>query len=204
MLIFIRRSKQPRKSWFRCMCGEEFTAYDYNVSSGHTQSCGCLRRETTRARATTHGHKSNGERSKAYVAWVNMKQRCRNQKREDFSDYGARGIGYDPAWENFQAFLSDMGEPQRGQTLERLDNNRSYSKDNCAWVGRSVQSLNRRNVKRFEFDGKNLTLGEWSLKTGIGRITLLKRIQSGMSLEQALTTPVGKAHVMAAKKAETH
>ncbi len=138
-----------------------------------------------------HGQRSgehyDGKRPKAYAAWVNMRQRCTNPKLKDFKNYGMRGITYCREWEKFETFYADMGEPEAGMTLDREDNNGDYTKDNCRWVSRAIQNLNKRNCVRYELDGKSQTLAEWSRETGIGRITLLKRIQRGVPLELALT-----------------
>ena len=66
-----------------------------------------------------------------YNAWSNMKQRCTNENRWDFKHYGGRGIKYDPAWESFINFYNDMGDRPEGTTLERLEGNEGYRKDNC-------------------------------------------------------------------------
>lgn len=116
-----------------------------------------------------------------------MRGRCNNPATADYKNYGARGIGCDPAWDDFSVFLNDMGEPGPKMTLDRIDNAKGYSKDNCRWASRGVQNLNRRSNVRYEFNGKRLTLAEWSRETGIGRVTLLKRIQRGVPLEVALT-----------------
>jgi hypothetical protein len=126
-------------------------------------------------------------RTRAYVAWLNMRGRCRNVHRPDYVNYGGRGISFDPAWESFAGFLADMGEPPIGRSLDRLDNAGDYSKANCAWRTRSEQNLNKRNCVRYEFNGERKTLAEWSRELGIGRVTLLKRIQRGESVERAFT-----------------
>lgn len=137
--------------------------------------------------ARTHGHKSGGMRTRAYSVWMNMKSRCRNPRNKSFKDYGARGISFDQRWERFENFLADMGQPPPGLTLERSDNERGYSKANCIWAPYSVQALNKRNCVRYAFNGQNKTLPEWSRELGIGRVTLLKRLQRGVPIERAFT-----------------
>jgi hypothetical protein len=66
-----------------------------------------------------------------------------------WSYYGGRGITVeDPRWFKFENFLADMGEPPPGLSLDRIDNERGYRKDNCHWVTRSEQMRNRRALKR--------------------------------------------------------
>jgi hypothetical protein len=135
--------------------------------------------------AKTHGHRSERKRSRAYAAWVNMRSRCRNPNVKQFKDWGGRGISFDLRWESFEAFLADMGEPASGLSLDRLDNALGYSKSNCAWRTRAEQNLNKRNCVRYEFNGQTKTLAEWSRDLGIGRVTLLKRLQRGIPVERA-------------------
>jgi hypothetical protein len=117
-----------------------------------------------------------------------MKSRCNNSQRHDFGNYGGRGITYARAWEKFEAFLADMGDPPPGMTLERTNNSRGYSAKNCRWATRSEQALNKRSCVRYTLNGKSQTLAEWSRETGIGYVTMLKRIQRGVPLKLALTT----------------
>ena len=96
-----------------------------------------------------HGHSrisDSGSRcSRTYTAWLNMKNRCCNPQKKDSHVY--MDIGYDPRWDAFENFLSDMGECPDGLTLERKDNNFGYSKNNCCWATREEQSRNRCSVK---------------------------------------------------------
>ena len=120
---------------------------------------------------------------------MNMRQRCTNPRRPDFKNYGGRSrpITYARRWEDFSAFIADMGEPGPNMTLDRIDNMGDYTPENCRWVPRSVQNLNKRNMVRYEMNGESRTLSEWSRITGVGRVTMLKRIQRGWPIARALT-----------------
>lgn len=137
--------------------------------------------------AKSHGHRAGLKRTRANSVWMNMKSRCNNPHHPDYKNYGGRGIFHCEAWNSFAAFLSDMGEPPEGMTLDRRDNSLGYSRENCRWATRAEQNLNKRNIVRFEHNGRSLTLGEWSSETGVGRITILKRIQRGVPISLAIT-----------------
>jgi hypothetical protein len=138
-----------------------------------------------------HGQRSGelqrGKRPQGYAAWVNMRQRCTNRKSPDWKNYGCRGITYCRRWEVFEAFVADMGTPEPNMTLDRIDNSGDYTPENCRWITRAVQNLNKRNCVRYDMNGQSKTLAEWSRETGIGRVTMLKRLQRGWPIERALT-----------------
>lgn len=89
-----------------------------------------------------HGHRAN--RTPTYISWSGARQRCSNPNRKDYADYGGRGITFCVEWDSFEVFLADMGERPPSTTLNRIDNNAGYSKDNCEWASVSEQNRNRR------------------------------------------------------------
>lgn len=91
-----------------------------------------------------HGHRSGGKQSKTYSAWADMRKRCLNEKCHAYKDYGGRGIGVCSDWSRFQVFLNDMGVAPEGLTLERIDVNKDYSRDNCEWATVKSQNNNKR------------------------------------------------------------
>ena len=86
----------------------------------------------------------------SYSSWSAMMTRCYNSKRENWKDYGGRGIKVCDRWHNFMEFLSDMGEKPSGYTIDRIDPNKNYEPDNCRWIPNTEQSKTTRlylNVK---------------------------------------------------------
>lgn len=137
-----------RSRWrFRCDCGSETVAHKSNVVGGLTRSCGCLRRELSSARRTTHGHTRNGRRTKTYASWASMFERCYNPHTKNFPDWGGRGIVVCERWHSFENFFADMGECPAGLTLDRVDGDGNYRPDNCRWATRTEQNRHKRNIK---------------------------------------------------------
>ena len=119
-----------------------------------------------------------------------MKQRCDKPFNPFYNRYGARGIKYEPRWSSFEEFLSDMENSWKPNTsLDRINNDGNYCKENCRWANPVVQSNNRRNRKEFNYDGKSHTLTEWAKFLGKNKSTLSQRIYVyGWSVEKTLST----------------
>lgn len=130
-----------------------------------------------------------------WVIWKSMRNRCKNPHHKNFRDYGGRGIKVCDEWRNsFQSFAewalangySDI------LTIDRIDVNGNYEPSNCRWVDAKTQCRNRRNNRLITFHGKTKTLSEWAEIKRIPVSTLHVRLKHGMSIEDALTTPVRK------------
>ncbi|KKN11690.1 hypothetical protein LCGC14_1023970 [marine sediment metagenome] len=127
-----------------------------------------------------------------YKTWVNMKTRCYNANSPDYKRYGGRGIEVCVRWkDSFVNFYLDMYSTYKKKlTLDRIDNNKNYSPDNCRWATRKEQARNTRNIdraKKITFRGEAKTIREWAEKFGIKRTTLDARINIyGWSIENAL------------------
>jgi hypothetical protein len=137
----------------------------------------------------THGHASGPKKSETYIIWRNMKRRCCNPIDSAYSRYGERGITLCEKWMRFEGFLEDMGVRPNGLTLDRRDNGKGYSKENCKWSTYKEQARNTRSNVYYELNGVRLQLVQWAEKTGIRKTTIWARIKSGWSIAEALTTP---------------
>lgn len=109
-----------------------------------------------------------------------------NPNSADWPNYGGRGIRVCDAWQDFEQFLRDMGEPQPGQTLDRIDVHGNYEPGNCRWADRTVQARNTRKNRLITLDGVTKPLIEWCEERGLGYWTVHARLRRGASPEEAL------------------
>lgn len=183
---FCGRNKYGNLIWdCICTCGIRCSVSSSNLLSGSNVSCGCHKAELTRKRNLTHGLSHLPE----YSVWLGMKARCNNPNNADWKSYGGRGIKLVDRWNSFDVFYSDMGPiPSSKYTIERIDNNKNYSPNNCIWATRKTQARNKRNIPLYEYDGKTLCVAEWAEIVGLHPETLRSRIKKGWSIEKALTT----------------
>jgi len=184
-VISFDRKQGKNDRWnCRCECGTErsFLINCLIRRISPTRSCGCYRRESTASHRFKHGHSVTGRpRSALYRAWMNMKDRCDNPNNKDYHNYGGRNISYCKRWDMFDGFLSDMEpHPGRNFSLDRIDTNGNYSKDNCRWATPIEQGANRRNVTLLTVDGESKTISQWAKATGVMRQTIASRLKLGI------------------------
>lgn len=136
-------------------------------------------------RIAQRGHGMVG--TATYNTWRSMLERCENPRSIGYANYGGRGISVCQQWHSFREFLADMGERPAGTELDRTDNSRGYTPDNCRWVPRSTNALNRRNANMITLGDKTQNLSVWARDTGLSRSTIRKRLARGLSPEKALS-----------------
>ena len=130
---------RARYGLYKCHCGTEFKCVEQSVKSGKTTSCGCYQKQMV----TTHGLTKH----RLCKTWDGMMQRCHNPNNTKYKDYGGRGIDVCERWKDIKNFIEDMFPAfQEGLSLDRIDNNKGYSLDNCRWTTRSIQLLNTRLI----------------------------------------------------------
>jgi len=140
-----RKEKGCTRRWCLAEC-----SYCGKVAEHRTQSlkskksCGCA----THLKAQIKHGMSN---TRQYQIWADMKDRCNNPKNKSYIRYGNRGISYDIKWETFKGFWEDMKDNYFDKgTIERLDNDKGYYKENCTWITIEEQVLNRNRINTFK------------------------------------------------------
>jgi len=193
-LTVMRNCGVRRRTTFwecRCDCGaiKEFCGAD--LKRGHTQSCGCKQREAASKARTKHGSCKNYQRTPEYGTWSAMKERCNCTSNPRYKDYGGRGISVCERWSSsFDEFLKDMGKkPSKKHSLDRIDNNTGYSKDNCRWSIPTEQNRNTRVVLFVAIDGVSKTTYQWSEESKVHPKTIQARLKLGWTAKEAVFTP---------------
>lgn len=157
-IVGIKNFNCGRKTYVvkgQCECGSISVQNLNSVRSRKPKYC-----KTCKGRLhTTHSLSKSG----LYKSWQAMIQRCNNSKTKYYHRYGGRGISYPKKWKKFENFLEDMKHNwKKGLTLDRIDNNKGYSKKNCRWATRYEQIQNRKNTIFITYQNKQQTLSQWA------------------------------------------
>lgn len=172
----------------QCECGVVVQRTRNDIVSGKSKRC---RRCSSLARVgvpnlatKTHGFGN----SPTMTSWAEMKRRCYAKHRQEYKNYGGRGITVCQPWlDSFSNFLSDMGERLAGTTLERIDNNGSYCRENCCWIERRKQDYNKRTSKMVNINGETMCLAQACQKFDANYNKVYQRLHRGWSLDRALS-----------------
>lgn len=193
MLTVIKRDgadNQRNPTWLcKCDCGNEKIVRGNLLKSGNTKSCGCINREKVKMLNFVTG----AYKSRLHRIWDAMKQRCLNQKNNNYHRYGARGIMVCEEWRNnFKAFYDwAMGNGYTDDlTIDRIDNDGNYCPENCRWATLHEQNRNRRTSRMITFNGKTQCMLDWAKELEIKPITMVARFRRGWSVERAFNTPI--------------
>ena len=119
-----------------------------------------------------------------------MVQRCTDEKASNYHNYGGRGITMDPRWlESVENFYEDMGDPPTSKhSIDRIDNDKGYTKANCRWATVQEQQNNKRSCVYLTYNGKTQTIAQWSRELGIPPMTITARIRQDRPIEEVLST----------------
>ena len=156
--------------------------------------------EITDMNKTNHKIKHGMCGTKFYRTFYGMKNRCNNPNVSSYKYYGERGIKF--LWDSYEDFVLDMYESykihvkefgEKNTTIERINNDGNYCRENCKWATVKEQNLNTSQNRRLILNGEEKTISEWSEALGISRMLICGRIDRlGWSIEKTLKTPVGK------------
>lgn len=167
-----------------CDCGNSKLVVSQHLTNHSVRSCGCLKTEQLKSgiRQTKHGM----QKTPTYTSWQSMKTRCSNPNFKHYHRYGGRGISYPSEWEVFDNFYKDMGVRPEGTTLERLDNDKGYSKENCVWATRKEQARNTTTTIKIKHKDQELCMLDWANNLDIPYTRLRTAIKNGKSIDQIL------------------
>jgi len=171
-LTVIQRVLYPSKSVYwecQCVCGNNTIVRGNKL--GRVKSCGCNQH---------HGelHKTHGMyKSKIYKRWNTMISRCNKPH------YKKRAITVCERWKVFENFYEDMGDVPDNLTLDRIDNNKGYYKENCRWTTAKVQMNNTSNNRYVTYKNMTKTLIQWCEELDVDYGRTVKRISRGLPLE---------------------
>lgn len=201
VLGFSHIHPKTQKTYWRaiCDCGNMTIALGSGLKRLRPQSCGCLRVEElkrfNKRTKTKHGFGHN----RFYRLWSGMIARCKYDK--DYvsvvvcKEWADSFITFkNEMYSSYLAHVNECGE--KDTTIDRIDNNKGYFKDNCRWVTRSEQGKNRRNVTLHFIDNRQDTVAGWAKKYGIRKHTVYGRMKKGWGLKEALETPLQRTRAI--------
>lgn len=171
----------------KCDCGNTTEVLPQHLNRGLIRSCGCLRKDVSSKKNKKHGM----SKTRLYKEWAGIIQRCTNPNSTSYVRYGKKGIDICREWLSFDPFkdwaLSNGYSDEL--TIDRIDNDKGYSPDNCRWATYEEQAHNQKTNKNLEYNGETMTMAEWARKLGISSSSLYGRLKRGWSIDKALSTP---------------
>lgn len=181
----------------KCDCGRTHEVVSRALVNGNAKSCGCSGHGKFRNKfAENHG----GSKERLYRVWGCMLNRCYDPNRNEYQNYGGRGIEVCEEWRNsyaaFRSWAYDSGydENKSGKqcSLDRIDTDGNYEPSNCRWVSMNEQAWNKRDTVWITYRGKQITYGEAEKIGGIAPSTIRGRLDRGWSAERAIEQPARK------------
>jgi len=177
----------------QCECGKikDHVMYAALVR-GNSNSCGCLRSDML----MKPDHLTHSQRNPLWTLWQSIKTRCFNANHPSYKSYGARGIVMCDEWRNsFDTFVADVGKRPEGSSLDRIDNDKGYFKENCRWGTRCQQAGNtRRNVK-VNWKGWDCNLIDVARAENVDYAGLYVAFRNSKNLEKAVSNLQARGNV---------
>lgn len=171
--------------WCECICGTTKLVGGRHLNTGKIQSCGCLRKEASVQRSTTHGACGTPE----FAAFRRAKGRCTNPNLREFPNYGGRGIEF--RFTSFDEFFAEVGQrPTPEHSIDRKDVNGHYEPGNVRWATVKTQANNKRRNHFLEINGERKTMAQWGDVMGISGDTIFARLKKGWCDACAVMSPL--------------
>lgn len=172
----------------QCDCGRIKDICGSHLATGASRSCGCMVREATIRRNTTHGQ----SKTRLFSIWSSMRERCSNKNLKAYKWYGGRGITVCPEWnesfENFKDWSMKNGYSE-SLSIDRINNDGNYEPNNCRWVGAKEQARNSRNNHVVTINGVSKIITEWFEESPVTHTTIYQRIKDGWEVQDAIMKP---------------
>lgn len=164
------KTRSTSKRWnCLCDCGNERTFGTNVLLTRHNTSCGCMAHQGNRSHGLTN--------TNFYRKWDNIIRRCYRKSYEHYHLYGGRGIK--TTWKkNFVKFRDEMYESYldhvekhgvKNTTIERIDPNGNYCKENCRWATNEEQGNNRRTNVFVNYKNRKITITQLAKELGVYR-----------------------------------
>lgn len=200
LTVLGRSDNQPKGGYAiwvcKCDCGNISAVRSYFLTSGHTKSCGCLKKEIVK-------RKDNkvliqgvfNKNARLYHIWNAMMNRCYSKNNSRYKNYGQIGISVSENWHNpvdFYEWAIGNGYSD-GLTIDRKDNSKGYCPENCRWVTNKIQQNNRKNNKILTLNGVSHTQREWEEIQGLTRGVIYNRLKLGWDLSRAIMEGITKS-----------
>lgn len=169
-----------------CDCGGNSIYMAQDLKKGKVGSCGCILEESGNFKFK-HGKSYD----QLYYIFTSMIERCYSPSCKSYQNYGGRGITVCDRWlkGGVMTFIEDMGERPKGYSVERLDNDKGYSPENCLWKSNRVQANNKRGTTLVTYQDITLSMSEWAHLLNLPYSALKGRLNRKWTPEEALNTP---------------
>lgn len=179
----------------RCKCGTTRRVAYSDMRLGKSKGCGCEALKRLAIASKIRNRRHGFADTPTQRSWVEMRRRCYAAHRKEYPNYGGRGIAVCDRWrDSFDNFLADMGPRPDGHTLDRIDNDGHYTRENCRWVPRAAQERNKRSNAIYVFNGERMTVVEAAERYGIAPNALYQRIGvRKWDPSRAVNTPIAPA-----------
>lgn len=166
-----------------CQCGKKVTVEERNLINGKIVSCGCAKVDFLKKYATKHGL----YKTSLYRRWEAIKGRCYNKKRQEYKNYGGRGIKMCKDWKDNPKAFADWAISngyKKSLTIDRINNDGDYCPENCRWVTRKEQQRNRRANVLLSLNGETHVLADWAVILGVSANTISYHLKRGKTFDE--------------------